>query len=115
VSQLAEAALNASETDCARQLARFFPKSACVRIAVQVTVLSSNTKLREATVIEHFEPEHAIFLSNLPLEFQDRVKLERDSRGNAKHAAVIAVQYHGGRKAVAVRFLDGPCNWVMEP
>jgi hypothetical protein len=28
---------------------------------------------------------------------------------------VVAVQYHEGRKAVAVRFLQGHCDWVMEP
>jgi hypothetical protein len=116
VSRLAEAALSGNETDCAGQLARFFPKAAAVRVPVQATALtSSSVPLREATVVEYYEPEHAIFVSCLPLEFDDGVKLERDPPGNAKHAVVVAVQYHGGRKAVAVRFTDGPCTWVMEP
>jgi hypothetical protein len=25
------------------------------------------------------------------------------------------VQYHEGRKAVAVKFAQGPCDWVMQP
>ena len=30
-------------------------------------------------------------------------------------ANVIAVQYHEGRKAVAVKFTQGPCDWVTQP
>jgi hypothetical protein len=106
----------AEEPTCAKQLARFFPLASAVRIPVQVTSLrSSNSRLREATVIEYCGAEHAIFLSTLPLEFDDRVKLERDRRGSAAEAAVIAVQYHEGRKAVAVRFLQGACDWVTQP
>ncbi len=58
--------------------------------------------------------EYAIFLSNLALEFDDRVRLVRDG-GRPAEAAVIALQYHEGRKAVAVRFLEGPCEWMMHP
>jgi hypothetical protein len=25
------------------------------------------------------------------------------------------VQYHEGRKAVAVKFAQGPCDWVTQP
>ena len=60
-------------------------------------------------------PLYAIFLSTLPLEFDDRVKLQRDSQGRTAEATVIAVQYHEGRKAVAVRFSTGPCDWVTQP
>jgi len=51
----------------------------------------------------------------LPLEFDDRVRLERDQKGRAAEANVIAVQYHEGRKAVAVKFTQGPCDWVTQP
>lgn len=71
--------------------------------------------MREATVVEFGGPEHAIFLSTLPLEFDDRVRIERDGKRSSADAAVIAVQYHEGRKAVAVRFLQGPCAWVTQP
>ncbi len=72
-------------------------------------------KLREATVLEFGAPDFAIFLSTLPLEFDDRVRLERNPKGHAADATVIAVQYHEGRKAVAVRFAQGPCAWVTQP
>jgi len=102
---------------CAGQLARFFPGATAVRVPVQVTALrGGRAKLREATVLEFGGTQHAIFLSTLPLEFEDRVRLERDSHGAAvADATVVAVQYHEGRKAVAVKFTSGLCDWVMQP
>jgi hypothetical protein len=58
-------------------------------------------------------PEHAIFLSTLPLEFDDRVRLEATGQGRPAEATVVGMQYHEGRKAVAVRFLQSPCDWVV--
>ncbi len=110
-------AISEHETDCAGQLARFFPAAQAVRVPVQVTaVRGGRAKLREATVLEFAAAEHAIFLSTLPLEFDDRVRLESDSQAHpVADATVIAVQYHEGRKAVAVKFTQGPCDWVMRP
>ena len=108
--------LTASELDCAEQLARFFPQLRPVRVPVQVTYLrGSGLRLREATVIEFGGVEHAIFLSTLPLEFDDHVRLEAVEQGRPAEATVVAVQYHEGRKAVAVRFLQGRCDWVTQP
>lgn len=105
------------ETDCPAQLARFFPDAAAVRVPVQVTALrGGSADLREATVLEFGAAQHAIFLSTLPLEFEDRVRLERDGNGGeTADATVVAVQYHEGRKAVAVKFTQGHCAWVMQP
>ncbi len=111
-----ETTLTATELGCAEQLARFFPGANRVQLPIQVTaVRGGNTRLREATVAVFCGPEHAIFLSSLPLEFDDRVRIERDGRHGSAEAAVIAVKYHDGRKAVAVRFLQGPCAWVTQP
>ena len=108
--------LATSEQDCAEQLARFFPQSRPVQIPVQVTSQrGGGSRLREATVLEFGGPEHAIFLSTLPLEFDDRVRLEAVAQGRPAEATVIAVQYQEGRKAVAVRFLQGHSNWVTQP
>ena len=106
--------LTAKEQDCAEQLSRFFPQVRRVRIPVQVTALrGGSTILREAAVVEYGGPEHAIFLSTLPLEFDDRVRIEAIGEGRPAEASVVGVQYHEGRKAVAVRFLQGPCDWVV--
>jgi hypothetical protein len=105
--------LAVKEENCAEQLARFFPRTAPVRIPVQVTALRTrDSRLRESTVVEFSAREYAIFLTTLPLEFDDRIRIERDKKGWVAEATVIAVQYHEGRKAVAVRFSDGPCDWV---
>ncbi len=106
--------LTANQQDCAEQLARFFPQARRVRIPVRVTALrGSKTSLREAAVVEFGGPELAIFLSSLPLEFDDHVRIEADGEGQPAEAAVVGVQYHEGGKAVAVRFLQGPCDWVV--
>jgi hypothetical protein len=49
----------------------------------------------------------------LPLEFDDRVRIETDGEGQPALATVVGMQYHEGRKAVAVRFSQGPCDWVV--
>jgi hypothetical protein len=111
-----EPTLIQEQVDCAEQLARFFPRANRMRMPVQVTALrAGGTRLREATVVEFGGEQHVIFLSTLPLEFDDRVRIERDRQGCTADAAVVAVQYHEGRKAVAVRFLQGPCAWVTQP
>jgi hypothetical protein len=110
------ATLTASEQNCAEQLARFFPRASAVRVPVHVTSLRGGaTRLREATVVEYGGSDHAIFVSTLPLEFGDLVRLENGRKGSAAEASVVAVQYHEGRKAVAVRFLRGSCDWVTMP
>ena len=101
--------------NCAEQLSRFFPQVLALRVPVQVTALRpGKAHLREATVLEFGGPEHAIFLSTLPLEFADRVKLEIAQKAGVTEGSVVAVQYHEGRKAVAIRFLHGPCQWVTQ-
>jgi hypothetical protein len=107
--------LSANEQDCAEQLARFFPQAKPVRIPVQVTPLrAGGMRLREATVVEFGGTEYAIFLSTLPLEFDDRVRLESVKDRRSAEGTVVAVQYHEGRKAVAVRFSQGRCDWVTQ-
>jgi hypothetical protein len=109
-------ALAQLDPGCAEQLARFFPRLNEVRIPVQVTALrGGRTKLREPVTLEFQAADLAIFVSTLPLEFDDRVRLEGHRKGRAVEATVIAVQYHEGRKAVAVRFTQGPCDWVTQP
>jgi hypothetical protein len=108
-------AMIANEQGCTEQLARFFPTLPTVRIAVRVQSLrpGQSRRLQESTVVEFGGSEYAIFLSTLPMEFDERVRVTRDGNGHGAEAAVIALQYHEGRKAVAVRFLQGPCDWMQ--
>jgi hypothetical protein len=116
VKRFTEIAASERQADCAGRLARFFPEASAVRIPVQVTALrAGRSKLREATVVEFGGAQHAIFVSTLPLEFEDRVRVERDLPGSVSDATVVAVQYHEGRKAVAVKFTQGLADWVKQP
>jgi hypothetical protein len=106
----------AEEQICTEQLARFFPKLPAVRIPVRVTAKrSGQSRAQEVTVVEYASEEFAIFLCRLGLEFDDRVELVREGGGRPEEAAVIALQYQAGSKAVAVRFLSGPCGWMVNP
>ena len=114
MGRFGSSAFAANGENCAEQLARFFPQAGAVRIPVQVTSQHGGAAhLQEATVVEFSSKDHAIFLSTLPLEFGDRVRLEARPEGNLAEATVDAVQYHEGRKAVAVRFLQAPCDWLV--
>ena len=113
-----EMALITGEQSCTEQLARFFPKLPVVRIAVRVAALrggNSAGRLQETAIVEFASEEYAIFSSTLPLEFDDRLSMAIERGGSSAEAAVIALQYHEGRKAVAVRFLAGPCEWMRQP
>jgi hypothetical protein len=115
VKQIEESTLTETQQGCTEQLARFFPEVQSVRIPVQVTALrGGSARLREASVVEFVALEHAILISSLPLEFDDKVRLEGSRKAFTTDATVVAVQYHDGRKAVAVKFLRGPCSWLTE-
>lgn len=111
-------ALMTVELSCSEQLARFFPQLPAAKIPVRVAPVgpgASSAKLHEAVVVEYGSEEFAIFVSTLPLEFADRVRISREGGGRSAEATVIALQYHDGRKAIAVRFQDGPCEWMRQP
>jgi hypothetical protein len=101
---------------CTEQLARFFPEAGPVQVRAVLRPLRSGAdQIRESLVVEFASAEKAIFSSRLPLEFDDRVRIS-DAEGNAEcDATVIAVQYHEGRKAVAVQFVDKQSFWVRRP
>ena len=98
---------------CAEQLAKFFRGIAPVEIPASVSASRrGNGQLQEAVVLKFCGREYAIFRSALPLEYNDAVKLAARGIAGQMDARVVAVQYHEGLKAVAVRFESGPCQWV---
>ncbi|HEY6128692.1 MAG TPA: hypothetical protein VIW23_10965 [Candidatus Acidoferrum sp.] len=105
-----------SGSGCAAELARFFPDARPVQVRAVLTPLRSGAdKLRESVLLEFAGFEKAIFSSSLPLEFDDRVRLTDPDGGRACDATVVAVQYHDGRKAVALQFAGGQGWWVKRP
>jgi hypothetical protein len=55
-----------------------------------------------------------LFASELPLEFDDQVRLENSDGTLQIEARVVAVQYHNGRTAVAARFTQPISNWIIQ-
>ena len=108
--------LIAEERGCAEKLARFFPGLAAIRIMVRVqSRRPGREKLKESTVLEFGSGQYAIFMTALPLEFDECVQLAGKDKNRVVKASVIALQYHEGLKAVAVRFTEGTCDWMMQP
>jgi hypothetical protein len=71
-------------------------------------------ELSENTVIEYGTAREVLFASALPLEFEDRVHLENADGSLRAEAHVVAVQYHNGHVAVAVRFRSAMPNWIIK-
>jgi hypothetical protein len=112
VAQRAVASLRAQSSVAG--LAQFFPEASPVRIPVRVVGLKQGVALTEDTVIEFGTPEEALFASTLPLEFEDRIKLENSDGSLSAEATVVAVQYQEGRTAVAARFVREIANWIIK-
>jgi hypothetical protein len=105
----------ASGESCATQLAQFFSEVTPLRIPVQVTaLLKGGRMLKENTVIEFGTASEVLFASVLPLEFDDRVRVENADGSLDADASVVAVRYHEGRRAVAARFSTKVTNWIIQ-
>lgn len=111
--QVAVASPAASEGSVSK-LAQFFPGAVAVRIPVRVTGVGRGSELSEQTVIEYGTREEVLFASSLPLEFEERLKLENADGSLQAEASIVAVQYHNGRTAVAARFTAKPANWIIQ-
>ena len=100
---------------CVEKLAELFPGASHMRIPVRVTALRVGRKrLDEQTTIEFGTAREVLFASTLPLEFEDRMRLANADGSLDARATVIAVRYHGGRKAIAARFAGEVANWIIK-
>ena len=108
--------LIADERGCAEKLAKFFPALPAIRIMARVQSLRpGRERLHESIVLEYGSGQFAIFMTTLPFEFDESVQLVRSNKERPLKASVIALQYHEGLKAVAVRFTEATCDWIMHP
>lgn len=110
-------ALASKQTEtCISRLAKFFPDATPVRIPVRVTGMEDTGEQEsEQTVIEYGTPREVLFMSRLPVEFAGRLRLENSDGSLRAEAAVVAVQVHEGRTAVAARFAQEVRNWIVKP
>lgn len=112
----AEVATVLREQTCVEKLAQLFPGVSPVRIPVRViATVAGRSPLQDQTTIEFGTPCEVLFSSTLPLQFEDQVRLMNSDGSLDARATVVAVRYHGGRKAVAARFIDSVENWIIKP
>ena len=98
------------------KLAKFFPNSTPLRIAVSLTrVEARGGLLSESTVIEFGTSREVLFASTLPLEFADKLRLRNSDGTLDVEACVVALQYNGSKTAVAARFTQEVANWIVKP
>ena len=115
VSKSGAAAAPARESSTAK-LAKFFPNATPVRIPVRLTRLANvSGAFSESTIIEFGRPTEVLFASSLPLEFADKLRVQNSDGTLDTEACVVAVQYNGGRTAVAARFTGKVANWIVKP
>lgn len=97
------------------KLAKFFPDATPVRIPVRLTrVAGQGSPLAESTVIEFGTAREVLFASTLPLEFADKLRVQNSDGTLDTEACVVALQYDGGRTAVAARFTRAVANWIVK-
>ena len=96
-------------------LAQFFPEAVPIRIPVRVTKINSVTAVSaEQTVIEFGTPGEVLFASELPLDFEDMVRVKNSDGSLDVEAEIVALRLHHGKTAVAARFLEDVTNWIIK-
>lgn len=112
--EVAVAPSPATESPVSR-LAKFFPAAVAVRIPVRITGAGEHGRdLAEQTLIEYGTATEVLFASTLPLEFEERLRLENADGSLQADAEIVAVQYHQGTMAIAARFTEKPVNWIIQ-
>lgn len=115
MSNEAKVASDPASESFVAQLARYFPDVTRVRIPVRVSGMEpGGCTFSESTVIEYGTANEVLFASALPLEFEDKVRLENADGSLQAEARVVAVQYRNGRLAVAARFARHIAGWIIQ-
>lgn len=95
------------------RLAQLFPGAVPIRVPVHVASVRTNgNELEESTVIEYRTPAEILFISALPIEFEDRLRVKSSDGSLEAEARVVAVQYIDGCKTVAARLSSEVTNWI---
>ena len=102
-------------TEAVAELAKFFPGAVPVRIPVCVSKTNAvSGEPAEQTVIEFGTAEEILFISSLPLDFDDTVRVCNADGSLNTVAKIIAMRLHHGRMVIAARFLEGVANWIIK-
>jgi dipeptidyl aminopeptidase/acylaminoacyl peptidase len=84
------------------------------RGALATRVNLGGGRFSESTVIEFGTNKEVLFSSALPVEFADKLRIKNPDGTLDIDVSVVAVQYDGGKTAVAARFLNEVPNWIVK-
>ncbi len=96
------------------RLAEFFPGAVRMRIPVTVSRVSGDPHSGNAMIVFGTAKE-VLVLADLPLEFNDRVRVTNRDGSLDAEGKVVALQFGGKSTAVAVRFESEVANWIVKP
>jgi hypothetical protein len=101
--------------ECVKELARFFPGVMQVRIPVGVCKgRSGKTESIEQTIIEFGTAEEVLFVSGLPLDFEDIVRVRNADGSLDITAKIVAMHLYHDKMAIAAKFLEDVPNWIIK-
>lgn len=101
--------------ECVEELARFFPGAMQVRIPVRVCKgRSGKATSSEQTMIEFGTGDEVLFVSGLPLDFEDIVRVRNADGSLDIVAKVIAMHLYHDKMAIAAKFLEDVPNWIIK-
>ena len=101
--------------ECVEELARFFPGAMQVRIPVRVCKgRSGRAASAEQTMIEFGTAEEVLFVSGLPLDFEDIVRLRNVDGSLDITAKIVAMHLYDDKMAIAAKFLEDVPNWIIK-
>lgn len=101
--------------ECVAELARFFPGVMQIRIPVRVCKGSSGTATySEETMIEFGTADEVLFVSDLPLDFEDVVRIRNADGSLEIMAKIVAMHLYHDKMAIAAKFLEDVPNWIIK-
>lgn len=101
--------------ECVEELARFFPGVMQVRIPVRVCMgRSGKAASAEQTIIEFGTAEEVLFVSGLPLDFEDIVRVKNADGSLDITAKIVAMHLYHDKMAIAAKFLEDVPNWIIK-
>ena len=101
--------------ECVEELARFFPGIMQVRIPVRVCKgRDVNAAPAEQTIIEFGTADEVLFVSGLPLDFEDIVRVRNADGSLDIVAKIIAMHLYHDKMAIAAKFLEDVPNWIIK-
>jgi hypothetical protein len=98
-----------------RSLAELFPNATPLRIPILVSVTrGKGQSVEESATIEFGTSRIVFFVSQIPLELSDRLRLKNSDGSLETEAIVVAVRANHRHRAIAARFVAEVRNWIVQ-